>query len=29
MTRSLINATIELESMPPERNAPSGTSAIS
>ena len=25
---SLISATIELESMPPERNAPSGTSAI-
>ncbi len=26
---SLISATIELESMPPDRNAPSGTSAIS
>src|SRR5262245_49149572 len=25
----LISATIELESMPPERNAPSGTSAMS
>ena len=26
---SLISATIELESMPPDRNAPNGTSAIS
>jgi hypothetical protein len=25
---SLISATIELESMPPDRNAPNGTSAI-